>query len=103
MNKPYIIHVDDQRDVLAALLKHLKEFKEGFHLTGCESGWEDREELYEIEAAGDRVVLLIRDHIMSDEIGVGFLSDFKSLKRFEEAAPNAPDRTGHSRRRYTMP
>lgn len=85
MSKPVIVCLDDQRDVLTALLKDLDEFRAGFELLACESGAEAEEELEELEAAGRAVVLFICDHIMPDMTGVAFLSRLVDEHRFEKA------------------
>ncbi len=82
MSKPAILCVDDQRDVLAALMRDLEPFKEAFSLIACESTAEAREELDAIEAAGDLAALLICDHVMPNETGVDFLAAITATGRF---------------------
>lgn len=85
MSKPVIVCVDDQRDVLTALLRDLDEFREGFELLACESAEEALEELDEFEADDRLVALFVCDHIMPQMTGVEFLSSLVDENRFEKA------------------
>lgn len=84
MSKPVIVCVDDQRDVLTALLRDLEEFRGGFEFLACESAEEALEELDELEADDRLVVLFVCDHIMPKMTGVEFLTSLVADHRFEK-------------------
>ena len=73
MKKPYIICVEDQREVLSTLIKDLETFSKGFNIEGCECAREARELLDTLDASGETVLLIICDHIMPSELGVDLL------------------------------
>ena len=82
MNKPNIVCVDDQREVLATLKKDLEEFVEFFKIEYCESAEEANELIEEIDANGDYLTLLICDHIMPVSNGIDFLIEVDKDIRF---------------------
>ena len=84
MSKPIIVCLDDQREVLTALLRDLDEFREGFELLACESAEEALEELDELEADDRLIALFICDHIMPEMTGVEFLAGLVEEHRFEK-------------------
>lgn len=83
MEKLYIISVDDQREVLDAIAQDLKEFRPGFEVELCESAEEARELMEEVEQAGDRVAILLSDHVMPGTTGVQFLTEINNDHRFK--------------------
>ena len=83
-NKPKIISIDDQREVLAALEKDLQVLSQFFDLFFCESAEEAREVIEEIDAEGDHIPLIICDHIMPGMNGIDFLIDLNRDERFKK-------------------
>ncbi len=84
MDRIYIVCLEDQREVLNAILEELEDFEEAFVLEGCESANEAEELLDEIVQDGDRLGLVISDHIMPGKTGVDFLIDLKKDERFKQ-------------------
>jgi len=84
MQKPYIVCVDDQREVLATLRKDLEVFQNFFKLEYCESAEEARELIDEIDSDGEYLGLLICDHIMPESNGIDFLIKVDHDIRFEK-------------------
>ncbi len=82
MSKPYIICVDDQREVLAALKKDLNFFASHFRIEECESTAEADEILNELDADGTHISLVVCDHIMPGETGIDFLARLSADNRF---------------------
>lgn len=82
MEKIYIICVEDQREVLNAVLKDLEPFEGAFLLEGCESADEAEELLDEIDAKGDYIGLMVCDHVMPGKSGVELLTEVKQDSRF---------------------
>ncbi len=84
MEKPNILCIDDQRDVLAALRKDLAEFLDYFNLVDCESAGEAKEVLEELDSEGQPIALIICDHVMPEKNGVDFLIDINEDSRFKD-------------------
>lgn len=82
MEKIYIICVEDQPEVLNAVIKDLASFDGQFIVEGCESAFEAEELLDDIDADGDYAGLLICDHVMPDKTGVDFLIEVNDDVRF---------------------
>jgi two-component system chemotaxis response regulator CheY len=85
MEKPNIVCIDDQRDVLAALKRSLIGFADLCAVVDCESAAEAKELLDELDADGEPVALLICDHIMPGQTGVEFLADIALDPRFRHS------------------
>ncbi len=77
MNKYMILCVDDERDVLDAVLHDLSPLTDDFLLEACESVNEARELLAESSADGVQLALILCDHMMPGERGVDFLIELK--------------------------
>ncbi len=82
MDKIYIICIEDQREVLNAVLKDLEPFEGAFFLEGCESADEAEELLNELDAKGDLVGLMVCDHVMPGKSGVELLTEVNRDPRF---------------------
>lgn len=82
MQKPNILIVDDQRDVLTAIRKDLAPLEAFFALEECESASEAQDVLEENDARGIPTLLVVCDHIMADKNGVDFLIDLHKDDRF---------------------
>jgi two-component system chemotaxis response regulator CheY len=84
MNNIYIICIEDQREVLNAIVEDLSEFEEAFIVEECESADEAEELLDDIEAEGDYLGLVVSDHVMPGKSGVEFLTELHGDERFEQ-------------------
>ena len=82
MDKIHILCVEDQREVLNAILRDLEALEPVFALEGCESAFEAAELLDEIDGRGDFVGLIVCDHVMPDKNGVDFLVEVYQDGRF---------------------
>jgi two-component system, chemotaxis family, chemotaxis protein CheY len=82
MEKIYILLVEDQREVLQAVAKDLEFFEDAFAIEECESAAEAQALMRDIDKKGDRVALIISDHVMPDKSGVDFLIEVNSDDRF---------------------
>ncbi len=83
MDNLYIICIEDQREVLNAIVIDLEPFMEGITIEECETAAEANALLDEIDAAGDRLAVVISDHVMPGKSGVEFLSELNQDARFE--------------------
>ncbi len=82
MEKPVIICVDDQREVLAALRKDLAGLTEKCEIEYCESAEEAGEIMNALDDSGETTALLICDHVMPRKNGVDFLIEINNDARF---------------------
>ena len=82
MEKITIICVDDQREVLSAVLKDLAEFEPSFLLEDCESADEALALMDELDADGEFIGVIISDHVMPGKSGVELLTLVANDNRF---------------------
>lgn len=82
-NKPSIICIDDQREILATLEKDLEPFSSYFAILFCESAQEAKEELDSLYASGVPVPVVICDHIMPNQNGIDFFIGLSRDIRFK--------------------
>lgn len=75
---PVIVCVDDQREVLAAVIKDLHDLADVYDLIDCESGLEALEVIDDINAGGQDIALIISDHVMPGMSGLEFFDKVKS-------------------------
>lgn len=73
MNQICILCVDDEPEVLEAIERDLRDFDDVFPIESAESAAKARELCSQIDARGDRIGLVICDHLMPGETGVEFL------------------------------
>ncbi len=79
---PIILCIDDQREVLSAVVKDLEIFEKSFEIMQAESVKEAKELINEADSHGEKIALVICDHIMPQENGITFLGEFNSDSRF---------------------
>ena len=80
MAKPIILSVDDDPQVLRAVVRDLKsKYRNEFKVLGASSGKEALETLPELKKRGEPVALIISDHRMPEMNGVDFLEKAKEI------------------------
>ncbi|MDP2557943.1 response regulator [Photobacterium damselae subsp. piscicida] len=82
MEKLNIICVDDQREVLSAVLKDLAPLNDFFNVEDCESADEALELMDDLDAEGEFIALVISDYVMPGKIGVELLTEISQDARF---------------------
>ena len=82
MEKIYILCIEDQREVLNAVVNDLEVFETYFPIEECESVAEAMEVIEEIYDRGDHVGVIISDHVMPDKNGIDFLVELHQDDRF---------------------
>ncbi|MCG3814480.1 response regulator [Photobacterium damselae] len=82
MEKLNIICVDDQREVLSAVLKDLAPLNDFFNVEDCESADEALELMDDLDAEGEFIALVISDHVMPGKTGVELLTKISQDARF---------------------
>lgn len=82
MEKINVICVDDQREVLSAVLKDLACLSSVFHIEDCESADEALALMDALDADGEHIALVISDHVMPEKTGVELLTEISLDSRF---------------------
>lgn len=82
MEKIVVICVDDQPEVLNAVLKDLSPLQSVFIIEECDSGDEALAVMDELDAEGHYIGVVISDHIMPGKNGVELLTDVTNDSRF---------------------
>lgn len=82
MEKVVVICVDDQQEVLNAVLKDLSPLQHDFMIEECDSGEEALALIDELDAEGHHIGLVISDHIMPGKNGVELLTEIAQDGRF---------------------
>lgn len=82
MEKIFIVCIDDQREVLNALMEDLAIFEKHFELEECESAGEALDVIESIDQEGDFLGVVISDHVMPGMTGVELLAAISSDGRF---------------------
>ncbi|MEM7627172.1 MAG: response regulator [Planctomycetota bacterium] len=77
MPKPVILCIDDQREVLAALIKDLDPLAEWFDIVDAESAEDAGAVLDDMIDRGVPVALIVSDHVMPGVTGVQFLTQIR--------------------------
>lgn len=75
MEKLNLICVDDQREVLSAVLQDLEPLNKWLNIEDCESADEVLELMDELDADGEMIALIISDHVMPGKTGVELLTE----------------------------
>ncbi|MDV7103048.1 response regulator [Vibrio sp. TH_r3] len=82
MDKLNLICVDDQREVLSAVLQDLAPLGTWLNIEDCESADEALELMDEFDSDGEFVALVISDHVMPGKTGVELLTEISQDQRF---------------------
>lgn len=69
----YILLIEDELEVMEALLNDLEVFESSFPLEAANSSDEAEKIVNEISGSGDRIGLILCDHVLPGENGVDFL------------------------------
>ncbi|MBL4294303.1 response regulator [Vibrio fluvialis] len=83
MEKLNIICVDDQREVLSAVLQDLEPLATWLNIEDCESAYEVLDLMDDLDAQGEHIALIISDHVMPGKIGVDLLTEVAEDSRFK--------------------
>ncbi|GAK83800.1 putative chemotaxis protein CheY [Vibrio ponticus] len=82
MDKLNIICVDDQREVLSAVLHDLDPLTAWLNIEDCESADEVLSLMDELDAEGEFIAVLVSDHVMPGKTGVELLTEVSKDRRF---------------------
>ena len=84
MEKLNLICVDDQREVLSAVLQDLERLSNWLNIEDCESADEALELMDDFDADGEFVAVVISDHVMPGKTGVELLTEISKDDRFSQ-------------------
>jgi len=82
MEKLNLICIDDQREVLGAVLQDLAPLASWVNIEDCESADEALELMDDLDADGEHIALVISDHVMPGKTGVELLTEISLDNRF---------------------
>ena len=82
MEKIILLCVEDQREVLTAIVNDLAFFDKKLVIEECESADEALDLVEEIDAEGDYLGVVLSDHVMPGKSGVDFLCELHKDSRF---------------------
>ncbi len=83
MSKIVIVCVEDERDVLDAVIRELEPLEDLFLIEAAENAKEARELLLKIREREDETAVIFCDHIMPGENGVELLVDLQKDDRWK--------------------
>ncbi|QIA63392.1 response regulator [Vibrio astriarenae] len=82
MEALYVICVDDQREVLSAVVADLAPLNDWLRVEDCESADEAFDLMEDLDAEGHYVAVVVSDHVMPDKTGVELLKEIHTDSRF---------------------
>lgn len=82
MEKLNVICVDDQREVLSAVLQDLEPLLSWLNIEDCESADEVLELMDALDADGEHIAVVVSDHVMPGKTGVELLTEISQDARF---------------------
>eukprot|EP00488_Nonionellina_sp_1-RS-2012_P003168 TRINITY_DN6491_c0_g1_i1.p1 TRINITY_DN6491_c0_g1~~TRINITY_DN6491_c0_g1_i1.p1 ORF type:complete len:114 (-),score=1.30 TRINITY_DN6491_c0_g1_i1:22-363(-) len=98
MEKLNLICVDDQREVLSAVVQDLEPLASWLNIEDCESAQEVLDLIDELDAEGEHITVIVSDHVMPGKTGVELLTDVFHDSSFTEYKEILTLRAGHSYR-----
>ncbi|MGF1770987.1 response regulator [Vibrio maritimus] len=84
MEKLNVICVDDQREVLSAVIQDLEPLSSWLNIEDCESGEEVLDLIEDLDAEGESIAVIVSDHVMPGMTGVELLTELSGDSRFKE-------------------
>ncbi|MDR9830947.1 response regulator [Vibrio sp. FNV 38] len=83
MEAMYVICVDDQREVLSAVVADMAPLSDWLTIEDCESADEAFDLMEDLDAEGHQIAVVISDHVMPDKTGVDLLKEIHADSRFK--------------------
>lgn len=78
----YILVIEDELEVMDALIKDLEDFEQKFPIESANNTEEANLVVNQICESGDEIGLILCDHVLPGENGVDFLISLESKKEF---------------------
>jgi response regulator RpfG family c-di-GMP phosphodiesterase len=82
MSQIIILCIEDEREVLDALVRDLRPYAKAFRIEAAESVAEAKRVVARMEQQGDQLALVLADHIMPHTTGVDFLIELNADPRY---------------------
>ncbi|WP_070967803.1 response regulator [Vibrio sonorensis] len=82
MDKLNVICVDDQREVLSAVMQDLEPLYAFLSVEDCESADEVIDLMDELDAEGEHIAVVVSDHVMPGKTGVELLTEISKDGRY---------------------
>ncbi len=79
----YILVIEDELEVMDALIKDLEELEQTFPIESANTAEEAEQIVKSIADSGDEIGLILCDHVLPGKNGVDFLIELESDKQFE--------------------
>ncbi|MEQ9308210.1 MAG: response regulator [Balneolaceae bacterium] len=80
----YILVIEDELEVMDALIKDLEEFEQTFPIESANNTDEANLVVNQIYESGNEIGLILCDHVLPGENGVDFLISLESRKEFHK-------------------
>ncbi|MCR9133559.1 MAG: response regulator [bacterium] len=81
----YILVVEDELEVMEALVNDLEQFEEYFPIESANSSEEAKQVVKDVYATGNEIGLVLCDHVMPGQNGVDFLIELQANNAQHEA------------------
>ena len=80
----FILVIEDELEVMDALIKDLEEFEQTFPIESANNAEEANQVVNQIINSGDEIGLILCDHVLPGKNGVDFLIDLQSNEHFQK-------------------
>ncbi|MFV1883818.1 MAG: response regulator [Balneola sp.] len=80
----FILVIEDELEVMDALIKDLEEFEQTFPIESANNSEEANQVVNQIINSGDEIGLILCDHVLPGKNGVDFLIDLQSNEHFQK-------------------
>ncbi len=81
----YILVIEDELEVMDALIKDLEDFEQVFPIESANNAEEAERVVQQIVDSGDEIGLILCDHVLPGKNGVDFLIGLEAENKFEHA------------------
>ncbi len=81
----YILVVEDELEVMEALVNDLEQFEEYFPIESANSSEEAKQVVNDVYTAGNEIGLVLCDHVMPGQNGVDFLIELQTNNQQHDA------------------
>ena len=81
----YILVIEDELEVMDALIKDLEEFERTFPIESANNAEEAEQVVLNIANSGDEIGLILCDHVLPGKNGVDFLISLESNELFTDS------------------
>lgn len=94
--KIYILVVEDEPEVLDAIVRDISEFEKLFPVEMADTAEEAREQIDTILNEGDRIGLILCDHVLPGQNGVELMVEMEKSEKTESTKKSFDNGTGRA-------